>query len=256
MIRVVLLLSSIAWLGAGAAAGAETATVAVAANFSAPLEALAEQFERDTGDEITIAAGSTGQLYAQITNGAPFDVFLAADQRRPELLAREKLGDPRTRFTYAVGRLVLWTRRVDEFPDLSLDVLRTDDFRWLAIANPRLAPYGAAARQALESLGLWDSLQPRIVQGQNIAQAFAMAESRSADLGLVALSQAVAYPGRAAYVRVPTGLYDPIRQDAILLEHGRANPAAAAFMQFLAGPEAAAVITEFGYSLPGPGGGP
>lgn len=256
MIRVVFSLSSIAWLGAAAAAWADTATVAVAANFSAPLEALAARFERDTGNEITIAAGSTGQLYAQITNGAPFDVFLAADRHRPELLAREKLGDPRTRFTYAVGRLVLWTRRVEEFSDLGLDVLRTDDFRWLAIANPRLAPYGEAARQVLERLGLWESLQPRIVLGQNIAQAFAMVESRSADLGLVALSQAVAYSGRAAYVRVPTDLYDPIRQDAILLEHGRGNRAAAAFMQFLAGPQAAAIITKFGYSLPDRGRGP
>ncbi len=234
----------------GAAARADTASVAVAANFSAPLDALAKKFEQLTRHKLEISAGSTGQLYAQITNGAPFDLFLAADERRPKLLAQEEIGDPRTRFTYAIGRLVLWTNQVDKYPQLDLSVLRTDRFRYLAIANPKLAPYGAAAQQTLEGLGLWKSLQKRIVQGQNITQAFAMTESRSADLGLVALSQAVNYSGKAAYVEVPADRYAPIRQDAILLSHGRGNEAAVAFLKFLAGPDARAVIEKFGYKVP------
>ncbi len=233
-----------------AAARADTASVAVAANFSATLDALAAKFEQVARHKLRISAGSTGQLYAQITKGAPFNVFLAADERRPKLLAREELGDTRTRFTYAVGRLVLWTNQVDKYPKLDLAVLRTDRFRWLAIANPKLAPYGAAAQQTLQRLGLWKSLAKRIVQGQNITQAFAMTESRSADLGLVALSQAVNYTDKATYVEVPADMYAPIRQDAILLEHGRGNRAAVAFLKFLAGPDARAIIEKFGYEVP------
>lgn len=238
-----------ALVGAVAAtAGAETVTVAVAANFRVPLEALTSEFEAATGHDVVVVTGSTGQLYAQIVNGAPFDVLLAADAERPRLLADAGLGDPSTRFTYAIGRLALWSRDAGRVDAATLGALGDLDFRWLAIANPELAPYGAAARQTLEALGLWETLQPRLVRGQSIAQAFAMAETGNAELGFVALSQAIAYGGAASYAVVPEALHAPIRQDAIVLDHAGANPAAAALIEFLHGDAAVATIERFGYA--------
>lgn len=231
-------------------ADADSVTVAVASNFIAPLAALERRFEADSGHELTVVAGSTGQLYAQIKNGAPFDVFLSADQEHPEMLIANGFGDGTTRLTYAVGRLALWTRDADKLAPLALDSLRRTDYRWLAIANPELAPYGLAAQQALEKLGLWDTLQPRIVRGENIAQTFGMAETRNADLAFVALSQAVAYAKPAAYVEIPAELYEPIRQDAILLTRARSNAAALAFLAFLQTAEARELIERFGYAAP------
>lgn len=248
-------LPALALLAVGAGPGAlhaESVTVAVAANFVTPLEALEVEFEAATPHDLTIVAASTGQLYAQIVNGAPFDVLLAGDVERPRLLAEQGAGDPGSRFTYAIGRLALWTRAPALREGLSLETLGRDDFRWLAIANPEVAPYGLAAQQTLESLGLWEALQPRLVRGQNIGQAFVMAESGNAELGLVALSQALAHDGPSAYVTVPPERYAPVRQDAIVLERARGNAAAAAFVEFLRAPAAKAVIERFGYDVPWP----
>lgn len=228
---------------------AGSATIAVAANFLSPLEALEIEFEASTGHEIVIVAASTGQLYAQIVSGAPFDVLLAADQERPRMLADDGRADAASLVTYAVGRLALWTRAPALLDGLTLDTLRDGRFRWLAVASPELAPYGAAAREVLEALGLWKVLQPRIVRGENVAQTFVMAETGNAELAFVALSQALAYRGSAAHVTVPTELYAPIRQDAILLQRARENPAAVAFVKFLRSPAAAAVIERYGYGV-------
>lgn len=228
--------------------GAEQATVAVAANFFLPMGELKAVFEADGIHALTVASGSTGQLYAQIVNGAPYDVFLAADSERPLRLADAGLGS--APFAYALGRLALWTREPRLTDGLAVDVLAGGDFRRLAIANPRLAPYGVAARETLQSLGLWESLQAKIVFGENVGQAFAMAETRNAELGLVALSATVLYPGGAAYVTVPAEYHGPIRQDAILLNRGRGNPAALAFIDFLRGIDARRLIMEAGFELP------
>jgi molybdate transport system substrate-binding protein len=232
-------------------AAADTATIAVAANFVPPLEELEKAFERRGAHALTIVSGSTGQLYTQVVNGAPFDVFLSADAEHVQLLVSAKLADPGTRFTYAVGKLALFTRDTDKFAPLTLDTLGRTDYRWLAIGNPDLAPYGLAAEQTLRKLGLWDALQPRLVRGQNIAQTFAMAETRNADLAFVSLSQAMAYTGTAARFVVPPELYDPIRQEAVLLAHASGNVAARAFLSFLAGADAAEVIERFGYAVQG-----
>jgi molybdate transport system substrate-binding protein len=243
------------WLGAAALvaltaarpAAADSATIAVAANFLAPLQTLEKAFEQTGRHELVVVSGSTGQLYAQITNGAPFDVLLAADQATVTRLVAEHLADDATRFTYAVGTLALFTRASAKFAPLTLDSLRRTDFRWLAIANPELAPYGLAARQTLETLGLWETLQPRLVRGQSIAQTFALAETRNADLAFVALSQVVGYREPATYVTVPEQLHAPLRQDAVTLRHGHDNVAAHAFLTFLRGAAAAQTIAAFGY---------
>ena len=155
-----------------------------------------------------------------------------------------------TPFTYALGRLALWTRHQEFSANLTVDALQSIAFRRLAIANPRLAPYGVAARETLEAMGLWESMQPRIVLGENVGQAFAMAETRNAELGLIALSAALAYPSPAAYIAVPAQYHGPIRQDAILLARGRDNAAALAFIGFLQAPDARRVISAAGYELP------
>ena len=242
-----LLLAALLGLAAASPAVADTATVAVAANFLAPLQALQEPFEQSGHHELAIVSGSTGQLYAQITNGAPFDVLLAADQETVAKLVAEGLADGDTRFTYAVGTLVLFTRDREKFAPLTLDSLRREDFRWLAIANPKLAPYGLAAQQTLEALGLWEPLQSRLVRGQSIAQTFTLAETRNADLAFVALSQVIAYRESAAYTTVPEQLHAPLRQDAVRLRRGRDNVAARAFLTFLRGAAAAKTIADFGY---------
>lgn len=241
---------SLLLLASATLAHAESTTIAVAANFTGPVEALQKLFEARTAHKLTVTSGSTGQLYAQIKNGAPFDALLSADEEHAEMLANDGLGDGTQRFTYAVGKLALWTRETTKFQPLGMDTLKRSDFRWLAIGNPELAPYGLAAQQALEAAGLWTSLQPRLVRGGNIAQSFAMAETRNADLAFVALSQAISYKEQAAYVEVPAALYRPIRQDAILLKHGDANAAARAFLTFLRSPAAIETIERLGYGVP------
>lgn len=228
-------------------AHAEQATVAVAANFLIAANVLAQEFESSSGHDVVLTSGSTGQLYAQIINGAPFDVLLAADQERPRLLAEAGRGYASSIFTYAVGRLVLWSGNSSGIHDGPIQELLNADFRFLAIAEPDVAPYGRAAREVLERLGLWSELEARIVKGQNVAQTFAMAETGNAQWGLVALSQALAYQGPAFYRIVPPELYEPIRQDAVVLQRAAANAAARDFVDFLKSPAAVEIIERFGY---------
>ncbi|HKJ88260.1 MAG TPA: molybdate ABC transporter substrate-binding protein, partial [Gammaproteobacteria bacterium] len=221
--------------------------IAVASNFTAAVQALKSRFESASGDKVRISTGSTGTLYAQIRHGAPFDAFLAADARRPRLLEQEDRTVPGSRFTYARGRIALWSPN----PELvaGQETLSAADFRHLAIANPRTAPYGLAAKQTLQSLGLWAKLQPRIVRGENIAQAHQYTASGTAELGFVALSQ-ISGPNRpdsGSRWLVPADLYDPIRQQAVLLKGAKDMHAAKAFLRFLKGPEAARVMRSFGY---------
>lgn len=230
------------WLSAGAQAA--EVLVAVAANFVRPAERLVADFADMRGGEVALVAGSTGKLYAQIRNGAPFDVFLAADQRRPALLEDEGLALAGSRFTYAVGRLALWSGR--EGVELHADTLRRGDYRKLAIANPELAPYGQAAREVLSRLGSLARAQERLVTAESVGQAFALAATGNADLGLVAAAQARRAHG--SLWLVPERLHEPIRQDAVMLARARDNATAAAFVAFLR-TDARAVIASLGYGV-------
>jgi molybdate transport system substrate-binding protein len=234
-----------------APANAAQALVAVAANFAVPLETLRATFERDSGHRLSVAIGSTGKLYAQIVHGAPFDVMLAADRERPRRLEAEGHAVAGSRLTYALGRLALWSRDVGRIGADGAAVLRAGKFRRLAMANPDLAPYGAAARQALMALGLYDALRSRIVLGENIGQTFAMVATGNAELGFVALSS-LREPDNAAggsHWLVPAEFHEPIRQDAVLLVHGADNPAAQAFLAYLKSPAAQPLIVRFGYGV-------
>jgi molybdate transport system substrate-binding protein len=225
--------------------------VAVAANFSATQDALAARFTELTGTPVVASAGSTGQLFAQIQNGAPFHVFLSADQRRPEQLEAAGLAVPGSRFSYAEGRLALYGPGLDSVRAGGADLQGRTDAR-VAIANPETAPYGAAAVAAIEKLGLTQALAPRIVQGESIAQADQFVRSGSAELGFVALSQVIHEPARKYWV-VPRELHAPILQDAVLLQPGRDQPAAQEYLDFLKGEEARRIIEGDGYSIPGSG---
>lgn len=248
MRRAVALLATLCLIGTTAA---DEARIAVAANFAAPAKQIAADFEAATGHRATLVTGASGKFHAQIANGAPFDVLLSADDEIPAKLEQGGLAVPGSRFTYAIGRLVLWSPRPGVV-DSDGAVLRHGDFRHLALANPKLAPYGLAAMQTMTALGVAERLQPRLVLGENIAQTHQFAASGNAELGFVALSQ-VMKDGRltegSAWV-VPTRLHDPIRQDAALLAHGRQNAAATVFLAWLRGDKAKAVIRNFGYDLP------
>jgi molybdate transport system substrate-binding protein len=234
----------------GPAAG-EEAVVAVAANFSEVAELLAKDFERASGHTLTFVAGSTGKLYAQIANGAPFDAFLAADQESPARLEKEGLAAAGSRFTYATGRLALWSREPGRIGGDGAATLRQGKFRRLAIANPALAPYGAAAQRTLESLGLWERFKDRIVMGQTIGQAHTLVASGNAELGFVALSSVLSPRNETRGSRwdVPSNLHAPILQDAVLLARGAGNSAARGFLGFLRGEKAKAVIKTYGYGV-------
>lgn len=224
--------------------------VAVAANFTAPVQAIAADFEKDTGNKVVASFGATGQFYAQIKNGAPFEVFLAADDTTPAKLEAEGQTVAGSRFTYAIGALALWSA-TDGYVDANGEVLKRNDFKHLAIANPKAAPYGLAATQVLDKLGLTQVVAPKIVEGQNISQAQQFVATGNAELGFVALSQ-IYKNGKltqgSAWI-VPESLHDPIRQDAVILAKGADNPAARAFIDYLKGPKAAEVIKSFGYKL-------
>jgi molybdate transport system substrate-binding protein len=237
---------------AGAAAPAQAAEVqvAVAANFTAPMKLIAAEFEKDTGHKATLAFGATGRFYAQIKSGAPFDVLLAADDETPARLVQEGDAMPASRFTYATGKLVLWSASAGVVGAQGA-VLRQGSFRKLAIAAPKLAPYGAAAVETLTRLGLYSQLEPRLVQGESIGQTYNFVQSGNAELGLVALSQVVdggKLKGGSAWI-VPAELHSPIRQDAVQLVRARDNPAAAALLAYLRTDKARAVIRSFGYEL-------
>lgn len=227
-------------------AQADEVTVAVAANFAAAMEKIAARFEARSGQRVIAIFGSTGALYTQIRNGAPFDVLLAADKRRPRLLERNGGAVPGTRFTYATGRLVLWSAR-EGYVDAKGAILKTGSFAHLAMANPKAAPYGAAAEQVLRSMGLLERLRPRIVQGDNIAQTDQFVATGNAQLGFVALSEVKGSAG--SQWLVPQRLYRPIEQQAVLLKRGRHNAAAQVFVDYLKGPEARAIIRDLGYDV-------
>lgn len=235
--------AALAWTGLAAGARGETALAAVAANFAGPAQELAERFRAESGHEIVVTTGSTGKLYAQIGAGAPYDLLLAADQASPARLLAEGKAVAGSAFTYARGRLVLWSMQPGRAT--GPEALADPGLRYLAIANPELAPYGAAARQALSALGLWDRLKGRIAIGQNAGQTLAMVASGGAEMGLVALSGVLGRGG--SRWEVPQALYPPIRQDAVLLLHGAENAAAKEFLAYLASPAVAQVIAGFGY---------
>ncbi|MFC4276373.1 molybdate ABC transporter substrate-binding protein [Achromobacter aloeverae] len=234
----------------GATAHAGEVQVAVAANFTAPVKAIAAEFEKETGNKVVAAFGATGQFYAQIQNGAPFEVFLAADDSTPAKLESEKRIVPGSRFTYATGALALWSAK-EGYVDDQGEVLKKNQFKHLSIANPKAAPYGLAAVQTLEKLGLAQAVKDKIVEGQNITQAQQFIATGNAELGFVALSQIYKdgkVTGGSAWV-VPASMHEPIRQDAVILDKGGANPVAKAFADYLKGPKAAAIIKSYGYQL-------
>jgi len=226
-------------------AEADEIKVAVATNFVAAMNALVERFSQSSGHTVLVSAGSTGGHYAQIKNGAPFEAFFSADTERPRLLESEGLAVPGSRFLYAVGRVALWSKRPG-YVDADGKILETGDFLHLAIANPELAPYGAAAHEVLTARGLWDRLQPRLVTGQDIGQAYSFVQTGNAELGFVAWAQ-LARPGaqiEGSYWLVPDSMHQPIEQEAVLL---RDVPAARALLEFVKGPEGREIIRSYGY---------
>ncbi|WP_246156729.1 molybdate ABC transporter substrate-binding protein [Aquicoccus porphyridii] len=235
------------------AARAETALAAVAANFAETAEALVPLFREATGHDLVLTTGSTGKLYAQIGAGAPFDLLLSADAATPARLLDEGKAVAGSDFTYAIGRLTLWSGDAARIGTDGQAVLRDPDLRFVAIANPDLAPYGVAAREALESMGLWAALQPKIVMGQNIGQTHSLVATGAAELGFVALSAVKSPRAVTGGSRwdVPQALFTPIRQDAVLLNPGAGNDAARAFLAFLRSDQAARVIERFGYGAGG-----
>ena len=229
-------------------AQADEVAVAVAANFTAPMQKIAAEFEKDTGHKAVLAFGATGRFYAQINNGAPFEVLLSADDETPAKLAKEGLAVDASRFTYAIGKLALWSKQPG-LVDAQGQVLESGTFNKIALADPKLAPYGAAAVEVMTQLGVLNTLRPKFVQGENIAQTHQFVATQNAQLGFVALSQVMA-DGRlveGSVWAVPATLYSPLRQDAVLLTKGQGNAAAAALLQYLKGDKAQAVIRGFGY---------
>jgi len=243
------LLALLALVACGAAQ-ANDVQVAVAANFTAPMQKIAAAFEHDTGHKAVLAFGATGKFYAQIVNGAPFEVLLAADDETPAKLEAEHRTVPGTRFTYATGKLVLWSAQ-DGYVDGQGQVLKTGDFAHLAIANPKTAPYGAAAVETLHKLHVYERVQGRLVQGENIAQAYQFVGTGNAALGFVALSQVWrdgTFTSGSGWI-VPENLHAPIRQDAVILAKGAANPAAKALEDYLKSGKAKDIIRSYGYAL-------
>lgn len=239
----------LALMGAATQAQADEVSVAVAANFTAPMQQIAADFEKASGHKIVASYGSTGKFYAQIKNGAPFELLLAADDETPARLIKENAAVAGSQFTYAIGKLVLWSAKSTVVDDKG-EVLKKGGFDHISLANPKLAPYGAAGVEVMKALGVYDALQPKIVSAENITQAYQFVSSGNALLGFVALSQ-VLKDGKidgSAWI-VPAHLYAPIRQDVVMLEKGRGKPAAEALAKYLKGDKAKAVIKSFGYGL-------
>jgi molybdate transport system substrate-binding protein len=240
--KLCLLLGLLAVAGESAA---DEIRIAVATNFLGAMDALVERFEETSGHTVLVSSGSTGSHYAQIKNGAPFEAFFSADTERPRLLEAEGIAVPGSRFRYAIGRVALWSSRAG-YVDAEGKILETGDFRHLALANPELAPYGAAAREVLIARGLWDRLQPRLVTGQDVGQAYGFVQTGNAELGFVAWAQLKQSGGQVAgsYWLVPESLHEPIEQEAVLL---RDVPAARALVEFVKSPEAREIIRSHGY---------
>ncbi len=247
--RATLGLIATAALGAGHATAAQV-QVAVAANFTEPMKAIAAVFEKTTGHRALLTFGSTGKLHAQILNGAPFEVFLSANTASPAALEAAGLTVSGSRFTYAMGKLALWSADPARV-DAQGQVLTRGDFRKLAIASPKTAPYGAAAVEALNALGLWPAVEPRLVQGESVGQTYAFIATGNADLGFVALSQVFegGHLKSGSVWPVPPTLYRPIRQDAVLLRKGQDNPAAQALLTLLQSPRTQDLVRSYGYEF-------
>jgi len=248
--RRLVQLATVATAGLSGLCQAAEVSVAVAANFTAPMQKIAVAFEQDTGHKAVLAFGSTGKFYAQIRNGAPFHLLLAADDETPAKLDKEGLTVPGSRFTYAIGTLVLWSAQAG-LVDKQGQVLRTGHFERIALADPKLAPYGAAAVETLTRLGLLPTLQSRFVQGENIGQTYQFVATGNAALGFVALSQ-VMVDGRitrGSAWQIPADLHTPIRQDAVILSNAKDNAAAAALAAYLRSDKARAIIRAYGYAL-------
>jgi molybdate transport system substrate-binding protein len=229
-------------------AHAEQIRVAVASNFTQAIKDLAQAFEEETGHDVQLIYGSTGKIYAQIQHGAPFDLFFAADTERPSRLEQEKRIQTGSRFTYARGKLALWSKN-PSLVDANGEVLNQGNFRHLAIANPKLAPYGLAAKQTLQSMKLWDDMQDKLVQGENIGQTLQFVRTENAELGFVALSQLIQpdQPQLGSLWEVPAELYDPIDQQAVQLTD---NAVATAFLDFVKSPQGHKLIRQYGYDIP------
>lgn len=237
-------------LAFSSAALADEVQVAVAANFTAPMKQIAADFEKDTGHKAVAAFGATGKFYAQIKNGAPFEVLLAADDTTPAKLEAEGAAVAGSRFTYAIGRLVLWSAKPG-FVDDKGEVLKKGEFKYVSVANPKLAPYGVAAVEALTALKLIDAVQPKFVLAENIAQTYQFAVTGNAELGFVALSQVMkdGKIGEGSAWVVPANLHQPIKQDVVILANGKGKPAADALLKYLKSDKAKAVIKSYGYDL-------
>jgi molybdate transport system substrate-binding protein len=221
--------------------------VAVAANFTEPVKEIAALFKQKTGNDLLLSFGASGVFYTQITHGAPFEILLSADEERAKMAVENGFGVAGSRFTYAIGKLVLWSKVIDVTK--GDEALRNGAFSKLSIANPKSAPYGTAAIETMKALGVYDKLEPKIVQGTSIAQAFQFVDTKNAEAGFVALSQLYAIKEGTRWI-VPAQLYAPIRQDAVLLKPGEHDEAAKAFLAFLKSPEARAIVERFGYALP------
>ncbi|MES9992818.1 MAG: molybdate ABC transporter substrate-binding protein [Candidatus Thiodiazotropha sp.] len=228
---------------------AEQVMIAVAANFIDASREIARLFEQTTGHTTKISYGSTGKLYSQIEHGAPFELFLAADNQRPARAEEKGLAVPGSRFIYAKGRLVLWSVKPERFGNPE-QYLKRGAFNHLALANPKTAPYGLAATQVINRLGLQQQLTPKLVRGESIAQTFQFVATGNAEAGFVALAQIREWEGEAGTLwEIPADYYDPIDQGAVLLKKGEANPAAIAYLQFLRGDTARQVIARYGYGV-------
>lgn len=246
-IRSLAIGTGLIFIALGTAQAAQT-NVAVAANFTEAAKEIAAAFRQKTGHEAVLSFGASGQFYTQITQGAPFQVFLSADDSRPKKLVEDGLAVPGSRFTYAIGKLVLWSKSPGVVK--GEETLKAASFAKLSICNPVAAPYGAAAVEAMKALKLYEALQPKLVEGATITQAYQFVETGNAEVGFVALSQLTGSDAGSRWV-VPQHLYTPIRQDAVLLKSGAGNEAASAFIGFLRGPEARSIIEKYGYVLDG-----
>ncbi|MDP9103283.1 MAG: molybdate ABC transporter substrate-binding protein [Pseudomonadota bacterium] len=231
---------------------ASEVSVAVAANFTEPAKEIGAAFQKATGNTLALSSGPSGGFYTQISHGAPFEVFLSADAERPAKAQAEGFAVPGTRFTYAVGRLVLYSKTPGLVDGPKAEgggaVLKAGRFEHLSIADPKTAPYGAAAIETMTKLGVYDGLKPKIVQGASIAQAYEFTATGAAELGFVALSQVIKVEGGSRWI-VPESLHTPIVQDAVLLKPGANDPAAKGFLAFLKGPQAREIIKRYGYDV-------